>query len=354
MKIAITTTQVPFIRGGAEFMTQNLYRALVEKGHQVEVISMPFVFNNKGGIKDNMDNWEKQNFNCFDIGSIDKVICLKFPTYYLQHPNKSVWLMHQHRSVYDLWNTPYGDVSTDRDACQLRDDIYKRDTDSLCKTVKNFTISRTVSARLKKYNNIDSEHLYQPSPLSDFLSPGEQNPYIFCPSRLEGLKRQELLIRAAAKCKTPCVFLIAGTGGLAETLQGLIGELNVGHKVRLLGHVSDGELVALYRNSLGVFFAPVNEDYGFVTLEAMQSAKPVITCTDSGGPLEFVVDSETGYILDPDPEKIAEKIDALYNDKEKAKRMGMNAFDSYNALELSWDNVVAKLLETSISNGAGK
>ena len=354
MKIAITTTQVPFIHGGAEFMTQNLYKALVDDGHQVEVISMPFVFNSKSRIKENMDSWGKQNFNHFDIGNIDKVICLKFPTYYLQHPNKTVWLMHQHRSVYDLWNTPHGDVSTDSAACRLRDDIIQQDMHSLGETVKNYTISKTVSARLRKYNNIDSEHLYQPSPLFNLLRPGEQNPYIFCPSRLEGLKRQELLIRAAAKCKTPCVFLIAGTGTLAGYLQGLIGELNIGHKVRLLGHVSESELVNLYRNSLGVFFAPINEDYGFVTLEAMQSAKPIITCTDSGGPLEFVIDSETGYVVEPDPVTIAEKIDFLYHNRTKAKNMGMNGFNAYNALNLSWDNVVAKLLETPIGRGGEK
>ena len=40
--------------------------------------------------------------------------------------------------------------------------------------------------------------------------------------------------------------------------------------------------------ALGVIFPPLDEDYGYVTLEAMLAAKPVITCTDSGGPLEFV------------------------------------------------------------------
>lgn len=344
MRIAISTAQVPFIRGGAEIMTRNLHGALLASGHQVEVITMPFIFNSKQSIKENMDYWEGMNFNGFDIGHIDKVICLKFPSYYLQHPNKTLWLMHQHRSVYDLWNTPYGELSTDKEANQLRDDIIKRDSLALQETVQNFTISKTVSDRLKRYNNIESSHIYQPSPLAEHLKPGQQHAYILCPSRLEGLKRQELLIRASVHCKTSCSILIAGTGSILQYLQDLINELGVQHKVRLLGYVSESELIDLYQNSLGVFFAPVDEDYGFITLEAMQCAKPVITCSDSGGPLEFVVNNETGYVIEPEVKTIAKKIDMLYSDRRKAKVIGENAFDAYSALNLSWDDIVAKLL----------
>lgn len=327
-------------------MTSQLFRVLREEGHQVEVVSVPFTFNNKESISENMDWWEHQDFQHFDAGQVDKVLCLKFPTFYVQHPNKTVWLMHQHRSIYDLWDTPFGDSSSDKVARELREDIIRRDTKNLRQAKKIFTISKTVGNRLKKYNGIGSEPIYQPSPLANVLEPGDQNPYIFCPSRLEGLKRQELLIRGAAKCRTSCVFLIAGTGSLGGYLRDLCEELNVTHKVRLLGYVSEVELVNLYRDSLGVFFAPIGEDYGFVTLEAMQSGKPVITCIDSGGPLEFVTDGETGFIVEPDPQLIAEKIDSLYLDRKRTKKMGMDAFDFYNSLELSWDNVVAKLLET--------
>ena len=45
MRIAIATAQVPFISGGAEIMTSELTRTLVEYGHSVEVITIPFKFN---------------------------------------------------------------------------------------------------------------------------------------------------------------------------------------------------------------------------------------------------------------------------------------------------------------------
>ena len=76
----------------------------------------------------------------------------------------------------------------------------------------------------------------------------------------------------------------------------------------------------------------------------MLSSKPVITCTDSGGTLEFVVDQETGSIVEPEPKQIAEKIDWLYENQQKAKKLGQNGLKAYRDKNISWDNVVAKLL----------
>jgi len=76
----------------------------------------------------------------------------------------------------------------------------------------------------------------------------------------------------------------------------------------------------------------------------MLSSKPVITCTDSGGPLEFVEDQVTGYVCDPDPKVIARAIDALYADKQKAKAMGQAGYNKYHAANISWDHVIETLL----------
>ena len=59
-------------------------------------------------------------------------------------------------------------------------------------------------------------------------------------------------------------------------------------RIKLIGAVSDEELLALYGRAAAIFFAPLNEDYGFVTVEAFSSRKPVVTCRDSGGITELV------------------------------------------------------------------
>jgi glycosyltransferase involved in cell wall biosynthesis len=81
-----------------------------------------------------------------------------------------------------------------------------------------------------------------------------------------------------------------------------------------------------------------------VTLEAMLSSKPVITCADSGGPLEFVVDGQTGLTADPTPESLARAMDALWTDRRGAAAMGEAGRARYQDLDISWANVVEKLL----------
>ena len=94
-----------------------------------------------------------------------------------------------------------------------------------------------------------------------------------------------------------------------------------------------------------MFFGPFDEDYGYVTLEAMLSAKPVITCSDSGGPLEFVVPGETGHVVPPEPEAIAQAIEDLAADAALAADMGRNGRAHYESLDINWQNVVQKLLD---------
>jgi glycosyltransferase involved in cell wall biosynthesis len=112
----------------------------------------------------------------------------------------------------------------------------------------------------------------------------------------------------------------------------------------LVGRLTNAEKLSFYAHCLGVFFAPYNEDYGYVTLEAMLSRKPVITCKDSGEPVEFVIDGETGRIVESDPKEIARAIDELFENQSFARKMGIAGHDRYNDLDISWDNVVQKLL----------
>ena len=63
-----------------------------------------------------------------------------------------------------------------------------------------------------------------------------------------------------------------------------------------------------------VCFPPLDEDYGFVTVEAFASRKAVITCVDSGGPAELVRDGETGLVCDPTPAAMAAAIARLMDD----------------------------------------
>jgi glycosyltransferase involved in cell wall biosynthesis len=345
MRIGVITVQVPFIRGGAEILTDGLVKAIREAGHEVEEISMPFRFAPVSEVKRSMDIWASENFEYMNGYTMDLVICLKFPTFYLQHPNKVAWIIHQHRAVYDLWDTAFTEgLSTTSDGKALRQDIIQRDTQALKSFHKLFTIGKTVSKRLQYFNQISSITLYHPPKLDSHFYNAPAEPYIFFPSRLERLKRQDLLIKAMKYVKSPVVALLAGEGGQKMALQNLIEQLDINHRVRLIGRLSDAEMIGFYAHCLGVFFGSYDEDYGYVTLEAMLAAKPVITCNDSGEAVEFVIDQETGFVVNPEPEAIAQAIDDLYFHQQRAVAMGIAGLERYKSLNISWNNVIQQIL----------
>jgi glycosyltransferase involved in cell wall biosynthesis len=118
-------------------------------------------------------------------------------------------------------------------------------------------------------------------------------------------------------------------------------------RVEFLGRVSDDELLKLYARALAVFYAPYNEDYGYVTLEAMASGKPVITAHDSGGTLEFVRDNENGFIVEPTPQGVARVCNLLLNDEALGVglgRAGRDLVEGAGILEAGWDRVIERLL----------
>ena len=103
-----------------------------------------------------------------------------------------------------------------------------------------------------------------------------------------------------------------------------------------------GDSVAdLYAGARGVLYAPFDEDYGYVTLEAFLAARPVITAKDSGGPLEFVRDGVNGFVCDVDAMALAAAINRLA-DRSLAERLG-RAGQSV-ARTITWDGVIEHLL----------
>lgn len=317
-------------------MTEGLASALRRKGHEVEIVTMPFKFFPESYVSQMMEAWSQQDFRNFNGYKIDKVVVLQFPAYYVRHKNKALWLMHQHRPVYDA----YDQSRSSKELNSLREKITARDNEEIAAFPRIYTMSQNVSNRLKRYNGLDSTPVYHPPFGEERFYCGDPYDYIFYPSRFEPHKRQELLIRAMKFVKSPVKAILAGIGGQWEVCRGLVEKLRLQEKVKLLGAVSEEEKVALYARSLAVFFGPYDEDYGYVTLEAMLSCKPVITCTDSGGPLEFVVDGSNGFILEPDAESLAERIDWVYYNQKKAKEMGVLGLEIYRTLQIKWSSVI--------------
>ncbi len=342
--VLICTTQVPITTGGAEAHAENLRRALVGAGYNAEVAALPFKWYPPGEIMRGALAWRMLDVTEANGKPIDLVVGMKFPAYTVAHPRKVLWVIHQYRSAYNLWGTPFDDLSTYPEGARLRQWVRDCDNRFIPEARKVFANSKTVAERLMRYNRIESEPLYHPPPRAEALRTGEQGDYVFYPSRLEPQKRQELLIEAMRHTRTPVRAVLAGGTREREHYESLVREHGVGDRVELRGFVSEEEMIEFYANALGVCYLPFDEDYGYVTLEGMLSGKPLVVTRDGGGATEFVTDGEEGFVSDPDPRSLAECLDRLYADREHARRMGRRGFDRVKSMNLTWEHVVEKII----------
>jgi glycosyltransferase involved in cell wall biosynthesis len=140
----------------------------------------------------------------------------------------------------------------------------------------------------------------------------------------------------------PMRLVIVGEGSCRGLFERTAAESGVGERVVFAGAASADQLVELYAGARAVVYTPFDEDYGYVTLEAFLSAKPVVTATDSGGTLEFVRDGENGFVCAPEPSAIGQAIARLATDPDLARRLGQNGLA--RAAQITWDGVVEQLV----------
>jgi glycosyltransferase involved in cell wall biosynthesis len=339
--VVVCEAQVPFVHGGAEILVRELAAALAARGHEAQIVAVPFTDSPKDEIFAGAEAWRLLDVTRAMGGDVDLVIATKFPTYFARHPRKVLWLVHQHRAAYELAGTKYSDFAhTPRDVA-LRKRLIETDTQMLRECAGHFTIARTVSERMLKYNGIASEALYNPPKLASRLHAGPYGDYVLTVTRLEHVKRVDLTIDVFAHTTSSMRLLIAGAGSIRHELSEHIARRGLTDRVTLLGRVDDDRLIELYAGCRAVLFAPYQEDYGYVTLEAFLSRKPVITARDSGGTLEFVADGVNGYVCEPSAESLAEGVNRFAADAALAQALGERGHGV--AANITWDNVVARL-----------
>lgn len=348
MRILIATTHVPFVYGGAEAHAEGLQTALQAAGHEAEIIAVPFKWYPPAKILDHLLACRLLDVTEFNGVPIDRVIGLKFPAYLIPHPNKVAWILHQHRTAYELWDNPLGDLIYYPEGLQVRDAIRQADISLLPEAQALYANSGNVAQRLKTFCDLDAAPLYHPPPHADLFTCAEAEDYLFFPSRLCEPKRQKLVLQALAKTRAPVRIKFAGmpdNPAFEQELNALTAKLKLRDRVEWLGMVSEAEKRSLYARALGVIYPPIDEDYGYVTLEAMLAAKPVITCVDSGGPLEFVRHEETGLLTTPTPSGLAEAFDTLWQNRARAAQWGKRGQELYQSLNITWPHVVEVLTQ---------
>jgi len=160
---------------------------------------------------------------------------------------------------------------------------------------------------------------------------------------LDKLKRAAMLVEALHYSDPEIKCKIVGIGPEEGELRKRVAEHHLSNRVEFLGAVADDELVKLYAECFAVFFAPYDEDYGYVTVEAFLAQRPVITATDSGGPLEFVADGINGFVVRPDDHThMSQRIESLYFDRKKCQDFGRRGYERVHTI--SWGIIIEKLV----------
>jgi glycosyltransferase involved in cell wall biosynthesis len=212
-----------------------------------------------------------------------------------------------------------------------------------------YTNSKIVAGRLERFNGIAAKAvLYPPLLQPEIYQSGEFGDYFFYPSRMTAGKRQELAIQAMRYIKSNFRLVLAGkpdSEKYGDYLRSLIERYNLQQRVIMLGYISDKEKARWMSGACAALYIPFDEDsYGYVTLEAFHSHKPVITLSDSGGTDEVIEDDWNGLILQPDAKSLAEGMEKLWANRKRTKAMGEAANQALSKHQIRWDYVLDNLL----------
>ncbi len=345
MKVLIVNNMAPFVWGGAEELAVHLKVNLINSGHDAELLRIPFQWEPYSIIPSQM-----LLVRSLELTNVDRVIALKFPSYLIRHHNKVLWLLHQYRQAYDLFDAGLSNIpnnDTGKCLCSL---INNADCESFAESRFIYTNSEVTKNRLFKYNNIDSTVLLPPINDPDIFLGGEYGDYIFVGGRINRLKRQYLLIEALSQTDKRVKLLIAGPPDSSEDaglLMDLVNRFDLNDRVKLDLRFLPRSVYASYlKNSIAVAYIPFDEDsLGYVAMEAATAEKALITTSDSGGILGLVKNYETGWVSKPTSLDLASVLENVYDNLNLTVSYGKSAADLWHSMKINWNETINSLLQ---------
>jgi len=325
--------------GGAEVLFRALRRALNEVGARADLVE---IATDESDFEAILRSYSR----CYDLrlDEYDLVISTKAPTFMVRHRNHVSLLVHTVRVFYDRFEAEHPNPSGEQ--LEQRARIRELDLGAFSGGLvrERFVIGEPVAQRL-----VDADPRWRDLPFRRIdlpprfpvraeaaSSPGE---HFLLPGRLHRWKRVDLAIRAVRRLPGDTPLLVVGTGEDEERFRDAAGG---DPRIRFRGRVEEAELEDLYARCIAVPFVPVQEDYGFVTVEAFAHGRPVVTCGDSGRPATMVAECDGGLVAEPTPESVAAALAALRDDAPLARRLGENG--RVFAGGLSWTGVARTLL----------
>jgi glycosyltransferase involved in cell wall biosynthesis len=232
VKVSVLNVQVPFVRGGAEYLADSFGEKIRERGHRVDHLRIPFKPYPTASILDHMLACRLLEPRTSEP---DLVLALKCPAYLVPCEDKKVWLLHQHRQFYDLWDTSFRGCPDTPETHRVRAIVRAAYDRCLSEARALYTNSRIVADRLRKFNGIEADGIQYPPLLNPRLFRcGEPGVYVFYPSRLCVMKRQHVTIEAMRHVRSGFRLVLAGEAD-ESSYQPHVEELIFRHRLERTG-----------------------------------------------------------------------------------------------------------------------
>jgi rhamnosyl/mannosyltransferase len=155
------------------------------------------------------------------------------------------------------------------------------------------------------------------------LQPGAEGPFVFV-GRLVGYKGLDILFDALGRVPEARLDIV-GDGPLRSRLARRVRDENLAHRVRLLGELSDEQLVRLLGASRALVLPSrdQSETFGLSLLEAMAAGLPLIASDLPTGVRDLVRPGHTGWLAAPgDADDLAAALTACLSSPQEARARG--------------------------------
>ena len=357
---------------GIGFYTYNLSKKLIEKGHEVTIIT-------RGTLKTQIEHFE-------GIKVIKAPFLPLYPFHVQFHGyfvnkiinnlNEDFDLIHIHSPLSPVFETDIPIIGTIHTS--LIEDIKhfqvfnlksigiklttytsgRSLTQKLINKSKfTTTVSSSVANELIKYYNAENPMVIGNGVNEDIFFPikDKSDDYLLYVGRLDYRKGILDLINAACLLDGDMKILIVGKGPLEIKIQKLIKKNNI-KNIKLIGHISGENLVKLYQNASMFVFPSHYEGLPTVVLEAMSCGLPIIL-SDIPAHKDITDNNENGIFCNcGSAEDIAEKINILSKNKKLRIKLGKNARKTieekftWDIISLNYEKIYKNLIEIKIDN----
>ncbi len=156
-------------------------------------------------------------------------------------------------------------------------------------------------------------------------------------------KNPRLIIEGLARIPdVPFRMFFVGTGYAAEEMKALVSEKGLDGKVTFVGSVTDRDVITDYYAASDLFLFPsLYDNAPLVVREAAALHTPAVMA-EGATAATILKDGENGFLVENDPDKMAELLRRLIHDPERVHRVGVQASKS---IVRSWEDCVEEVLD---------